>query len=117
MDYDKEIDPSLKSVSLEPNTTQAEIDSIRERIDIVDGIIASLLDARFKLTRNVGSIKAGTGMPILNESREAKVLQNVSARSSEDGITKEDVKDIFVFIMQKSRESQDRIVSPKELTA
>lgn len=48
-----------------------ELQRLRDSIDNIDAALIHLLAERFKCTKQVGALKAATGMPAADPSREA----------------------------------------------
>jgi monofunctional chorismate mutase len=79
-----------------------KLEQWRTEIDEIDSEIVALLDRRAKVARKIGSLKANSGLPIVDNGREEKVLRRVAAKS--DGTLPEDsLGRIYHRILQESR--------------
>ncbi|HEX2756283.1 MAG TPA: chorismate mutase [Candidatus Limnocylindrales bacterium] len=88
----------------------AELRRLRRRIDAVDRRIVRLLNDRAELAREVGRVKATTGLRAIRDPlREREVLLRVSMAN--DGPTPQaDLLAIFkrLFVIARSLERRDR---------
>jgi chorismate mutase len=57
----------------------AELLEIRQSIDNIDAALVYLLSERFKHTKRVGVIKAGSSLPPADPSREARQIARLRA--------------------------------------
>lgn len=80
--------------------------SLREKIDLTDTAISLMLKKRFELTDEIGKIKAAAGTPVRDEKRERCVRERVEKISGAQ--SGKDISDIFDYIMEKSRERQEK---------
>jgi monofunctional chorismate mutase len=87
-----------------------KIEDLRNEIDIVDSEIIALLKKRTDIVKQIGQLKAKTGLPILDADRESKVLEKLLR---EDGgvLGEEQVLSIFRCIMNGSRQTQAETIS------
>jgi chorismate mutase / prephenate dehydratase len=83
-----------------------ELESIRKKIDRVDGDILRLLAVRLELAKDIGAAKKRIGKPIMDRGREAEVLAKVSEKAKILGLGHEDVQVIFKDVIAMSRRIQ-----------
>ena len=82
------------------------IEELRERINDVDAQLVSVLNERLELAGRVGEYKAERGLPVLDEGREAAVLQKISDKS---GRFSEQNMAVYKEIIRQSRLLQEKI--------
>ena len=76
-----------------------DIERLREEIDLIDMRILELLRKRMRISAEIGREKRRKGLPILDERREAEVLERAGIFS-----------DVFREIVRTSRSVQERRV-------
>jgi chorismate mutase len=77
----------------------AELASLRKSIDNIDAALVHLLAERFKVTQQVGRLKARSGMPPSDPAREAAQLQRRRARASEADLDPAFAEKFLSFIL------------------
>jgi len=79
--------------------------TLRNNIDSIDLQIAKLLTQRTNISEEIGILKARTGLPVRDHSREQEVLERVSnhASTSNEIIS---VRRVFATILADSRRLQ-----------
>lgn len=75
------------------------LNDIRMEIDRIDEELIRLLARRIQLVREVADVKVVGGVKLLDDLREAKVVERVRRISSELSINPELVESLFRFIM------------------
>ena len=90
-----------------------ELADIRKDLDAVDREIVRLFEERMTLAAQVAEYKIAKGMPVLDRSREEKVLASRAALL-EDKRLEGDVRALFECIMALSRKEQERLVKEAE---
>lgn len=90
------------------NLGESGLQNIRGMIDMLDEQIIDRLVARFAYTVMAAEIKEGMAAPVLDESREAKVLGHVTEYGGGDLLPAEAKKAIFEVIMEQPRNMQHR---------
>jgi prephenate dehydrogenase len=83
-----------------------ELKETRELIDALDRDIVALLERRAELARRAGQAKKALGAPVLDASREARVLEARGEWAREHGLDEDAVKGVFQAIMKLSRRIQ-----------
>ncbi|MFW5838345.1 MAG: chorismate mutase [Bacillota bacterium] len=63
-----------------------EIDNLRKRINTIDETIMSLLDQRFDIVKNIGTLKRSQKAAIEDNSRESIILDKAKTYSHESEI-------------------------------
>lgn len=64
----------------------AELSRLRSSIDNLDAALVHLLAERFKCTQQVGQLKARSGMPPADPSREAYQIERLRGLADESGL-------------------------------
>ena len=77
----------------------AELASLRKSIDNIDAALVHLLAERFKVTQQVGRLKARSGMPPSDPAREAAPLQRLRALASEADLDPAFAEKFLSFIL------------------
>ncbi len=85
------------------------IEDWRARIDALNGELITLLNKRASFAHEIGKVKKQAGLPVLDEGREARVLDAVGELAQKSGgpLTEESVKRIFQVIMEETRKVED----------
>jgi chorismate mutase len=91
--------------------TERELARRRKHIDDVDRQLVDLLNARTKVAHEIGHIKKEAGLPVLEPSREEKVLANV-AEINRGPLTESALRNIFEAIMKEMRKIQEDPIGP-----
>ncbi len=78
---------------------------LRDRIDWLDGQIASLLNERMKIADEVGNIKRACQQAVLDSNREQKVLDGVEA-AVQHPVLKEHIGGLYREIIKEARVTQ-----------
>lgn len=99
----------LMDAILSDKTLQKDrnISDMRDDIDRIDAEIASLLNKRMELSGEIAKYKMNHDIPVLDTGREAQVLSKVDP----------DLKDIYIKIMEKSKEKQKMILEENMLNS
>lgn len=85
------------------------LEESRAAIDAVDREIVRLFEERMILCRDVAQYKIESGMPVLDRSREEKVLESRAAMLC-DPYWAESVRILFEGIMALSRAEQKKLL-------
>ena len=91
--------------------TRSELNKRRERIDEVDRKLVHLLNERTRIAHEIGHIKKEAGLPVLEPSREEKVLANV-AGMNRGPLTESALRNVFEAIMREMRKVQEDPIGP-----
>ncbi|MBC7900996.1 MAG: chorismate mutase [Saprospiraceae bacterium] len=81
------------------------LDECRQKIDLIDTEILSLLNRRAGIAKHIGSLKAQAGLPVVDDEREAQILQKVS-RENPGELRDEAAARIYRQILLESRQIQ-----------
>lgn len=90
-----------------------ELENLRCSIDEIDKKLLPLFLERMELCERVADYKRKIGMPVLDATREAQVLEGKMKLLADDGM-KDEVYEFFSSIMTISRVRQNKILSDAE---
>ena len=84
-----------------PDQTLAlfQLNQLRSSIDNMDSILIHTLAERFKLTQEVGKLKALHNMPPADKSREAEQIDRLRRLAHESGLDPAFAEKIIAFIV------------------
>ncbi len=85
-----------------------KINSLRKSIDALDDKILALLNLRGKAVKEIGLIKAKSGVDVFAVSREREILDRLAGKNKGPFST-ESIEDIFQSIFASSRSLQKRV--------
>ena len=85
------------------------LENIRKEIDKIDAELVPLLKKRMLCSLKVAEIKRQKNLPILNEKREAEIIDTVTERGGEFGSY---IASVYREIMGVSKEAQQAEISP-----
>ncbi|MDD6049756.1 MAG: chorismate mutase [Clostridiales bacterium] len=84
------------------------LEECRAAIDAVDREIVRLFEERMKLCQDVARYKIANGLPVLDRSREEKVLESRAAML-QDAYWASSVRVLFEQVMALSRAEQEKL--------
>ena len=88
------------------NGTDERLVMLREKIDRLDREILKSINERLSAAKDIGEIKKSLGLPVLDKSREIKVIENLISKN--DGLlTRDQVITIYLEIIAACREIQN----------
>lgn len=86
-----------------------DLTQLRQQIDAIDEQIVRLFEQRMDVVRRVTAYKLAHHLDILQQSREAQVLQKAADRLSDKGLTPY-VKTVFQTLMDVSKDMQRAMI-------
>ena len=92
----------------------SELIAIRNRIDEIDQGIIELLHERFKLTHDVGVLKANRDMNAQDARREEQKLQALGALSESHKLEPTLVRELFRRIMEEVVRNHERVRADRQ---
>jgi len=78
-----------------------EIEALRQKLDLIEDKLISLLNERAKYVLEIGKIKHEKGLPIKDLKREKMILNRVVKKNS-GPVSDEFIKNIFKKIIKES---------------
>ena len=81
---------------------KADLEDLRNRIDLLDQSLVRLLNARAACALEIGRVKRDIGVPIYQPEREAEVLKNVQAVNN-GPLDQAAIKRLFERIIDEAR--------------
>jgi chorismate mutase, archaeal type len=88
------------------NHCEMTVETIRKAISQIDQEIISIIGKRQKLAAKLAIVKQREGLPIRDEKRRQKVLEEVFALAVEEQIDPVYVQKIFELLMDMSEQRQ-----------
>ncbi len=76
-----------------------QLNQLRSSIDNMDSILIHTLAERFKLTQQVGKLKALHNMPPADKSREAQQIERLTRLANESGLDPAFAEKFLTFIV------------------
>lgn len=86
-----------------------ELKKVREQIDAIDDRLVALLAERFKLTHQVGLLKADRELSSVDTIRETEKLARLRELSASHGLNPELVEALFSQIMQEVVKNHEKL--------
>lgn len=78
-----------------------ELDEIRHSIDNIDAALIHLFAERFKQTRKVGALKARTGLPPADPTREAQQIARLRSLAVTAELDPEFAEKLLNFVVKE----------------
>lgn len=86
---------------------EARLAELRRRILEVDETLVKLVGERRALVLEVGHLKEGLGLPVMDPAREAEVVRRAASLAREAGVDEELVRDVIWRIIASARDAQE----------
>lgn len=83
-----------------------KLEESRKKIDKIDTEILILLNRRAEISREIGVLKLGAGLPIVDQGREDDIIRRI-ARENEGTMQDQTVVEIYHAILGESRRIQE----------
>jgi len=80
-----------------------KIEKLRKKVDIIDNKLISLLADRFKLTKEILSLKKKDGLAVKDKNREDLILKETTKSAKKLKMDASFVEDIFKRILKESK--------------
>ena len=84
-----------------------KLEEIRERLEVCDKQIVSVLEDRMDIIKEIMEYKKENGLPILQPEQEKRQRKMLKEHVKENTY-KEEILDIFTYIVENSRRIQAR---------
>lgn len=88
----------------EPKKHGETISELRDEIDDINKQLVDLISKRMDVSKKIGIIKSGKGLPVFDAEREKQVLENIVKLSPEEYAG--EMENIFKTVMESSRNVQ-----------
>lgn len=89
------------------------LEESRAALDAVDRELVRLFEQRMHIVRDVAAYKRAHGLPVLDRSREAQVLDSRTAMLTDERLTGS-VRTLFEQLMALSRAEQEAMFTDEE---
>lgn len=90
-----------------------DINELRKEIDKINSNILDLLLERQNISFEIAKYKSKNNLPIVDKNREKIILDNIASKAVKIGLNSDTVKDIFIKIMELSKDFQEKIYLTK----
>ena len=87
---------------------QQKLNELRTQLDAINSELAVLLEKRFAITDEIGTLKRDNAAPVRDRARELAILEQVTAQLA-DKDKAEDVGTVFEAVFAASRRRQEKI--------
>ena len=98
---------------MEQDQARAELQRLRGSIDNMDSALVHLLAERFKVTKQVGVLKAAAGLPPADPAREADQIQRLRALAIDAQLDPELAEKFLNFIVAEVVRHHEQIRAEK----
>lgn len=96
-----------------PEEARTELEQLRGSIDNMDSALVHLLAERFKITQQVGILKAAAGLPPADPVREAAQIQRLRALATDAALDPELAEKFLNFIVAEVVRHHEQIRAEK----
>ena len=83
-----------------------KLEESRKKIDAIDTEILILLNRRAEVSKEIGVLKLGAGLPIVDNGREDDIIRRI-ARENDGTMQDKTVVEIYRAILSESRRIQE----------
>jgi chorismate mutase len=83
------------------------LNALRRRIEELDRELVRLVGERRDLVLEIGRLKEGLGLPVMDPPQEARVVRRAAGLARELGVDEEAVRDILWRIIASARDAQE----------
>ncbi len=90
---------------MEDAASQARVQELRERVDVVDRELIRALNERARIVQEIMTLKAESGAPVYDPKREEEILRRVVEMNS-GPIYDSSMRDIFELILHRIRDME-----------
>lgn len=91
-----------------------DLERLRSSIDNLDAILLHTLAERFKLTQQVGVLKAQNDMPPADKAREARQIERLQQLAAESGLDPAFAEKFLNFIVAEVIRHHEKIRGARE---
>ena len=95
-------------------TSLSELERLRASIDNMDAILLHTLAERFKLTQQVGVLKAEQNMPAADKAREARQIERLRELADASGLDPAFAEKFLNFIVAEVIRHHEKIREDQE---
>lgn len=93
-----------------------DLTSLRQQIDAIDEELVELLARRFKVTNQVGQLKAALGLQAVDATREAEQAERLQSLAVRHAVNSDLVHRIFRLIVEEVVQNHQAIARGKQPT-
>lgn len=84
-----------------PEPIPAELERLRSSIDNLDAAVIHIMAERFRITQQVGRLKAEQGLPAADPQREAEQIARLRQLASDSHLDPEFAQKLLGFIVEE----------------
>lgn len=78
-----------------------ELPDLRQKIDEIDDRIVELISERFRITDEIGTLKADSSAPALDAEREQHIISRLTEKSGKLAVNPDLISSIFRSILSE----------------
>lgn len=86
---------SAEGGDAESDWPEGRLATLREQLDEIDGRLVGVIEERFRVTREVGRLKADVGLPPLDMGREQRILERLDSAAQRSGVDPDLLRGIY----------------------
>jgi len=90
-----------------------ELRRLRDSIDNMDAALVHLLAERFKITQQVGVLKAAQGLPPADPAREAEQIARLRSLAEEAKLDPEFAEKFITFVVAEVVRHHEALAAPR----
>ena len=91
-----------------------ELHTLRQQIDEIDDQIVELISRRFLITDEIGTLKADSSVPALDEAREQEIISRLREKSESLSVNPDLISSIFRSVLSEVVAKHERIKNQGE---
>jgi chorismate mutase len=104
-------DLKIRKESDDTDKYQASLDNLRAQINVIDNQLVDSLGKRMKVADQIGELKKGKNVAVLQSKRWNEILGNMILEGEKVGLSEEFVLKMFKAIHQESINHQEKVIN------
>lgn len=89
------------------------LENYRQQIDILDEELLNCLYRRLEICKEVAAYKKQNNLPMMQPNRIKAVLEKVSTKAQELGLSKEFINKLYIEIFSEAFKIEDEIIESR----
>lgn len=94
------------AVALEHGASSGAVSDLRAQIEQIDARLIATIAERVALARAIGRTKRAHHQPVVDPSREARVVQRAAQLARHAGLPEDDIRTLYWQLMAMARRAQ-----------